>query len=246
MRPITVAALVVCAIQPQSDPEAYAVAEVGTIQHFALTEGPGLIPSRRYPGVFWSHNDSRNGFLFAMNQRRESIGAFFVPGKFIDWEDIAIDDQGYLYLSDSGSNHMPRTHVAVHRVAEPNPYKRFGNAPRLRSWYVRFPEGPQQDCEAFFLQGGFGYLVNKRPTNGVVHMYRFSFADTRKSIPLDLVATIPMESPVTAADLSLDKQRLALTTSDGVYLFFVNGRPASAGNAQHLFFEWHNFFMEGG
>src|SRR5438045_1318372 len=150
MRPLTVAILALLALQAHADPQAYTVTQVGTIQHFDITESSGLIPSRRYPGVLWTHNDSphhRHQFLFAINQQGKSIGAFEVPGTLIDWEDIAVDNQGYLYLSDSGSNHMVRRHVAVHRVVEPNPYKRWGNAPILRSWFLRFPEGPQQDCE---------------------------------------------------------------------------------------------------
>jgi hypothetical protein len=169
-----------------------------------------------------------------------------VPGNLVDWEDIAADASGNLYLADTGTNGMVRTHVAVHRVGEPNPYKRYGNARINRSWYLRFPEGPIQDCEAFFVHGSFGYLINKRRVGDLVNLYRFSLADTRRSIPLRLVTRIPVESSVTAADLSVDNQRLALTTSDGVYLYFINGKPASAASAQRVFFRFDNDFMEGG
>src|SRR5688572_9460210 len=192
----------------------FEVTQMGTLRHSAISESSGLVASRRYPGVLWTHNDGGQQFLFAVNRTGKLLGAFAVSGNLIDWEDIAIDKAGNLYLADTGSNGMVRTHVAVYRAPEPNPYRRYGNAKMNRNWYLRFPEGPIQDCEAFFVHGGFGYLINKRSPNGIVNMYRFSLADRRRSIPLQLVSQIALGSPVTAADLSLDNQRLSLTTSD--------------------------------
>jgi hypothetical protein len=218
----------------------------GTLRHFAISESSGLVASRAYPGILWTHNDGGFQFLFAVNEKGNMIGAFQVPGNLVDWEDVAVDGSGNLYLADIGTNGMSRTHVAVHRVREPNPYDRYGNARIRQTWFLRFPGGTPQDCESFFAHGGFGYLITKRPVRGTVKMFRFALADRRESILLQLVARIPMDSPVTSADLSLDNQRLALTTSDGIYLFFVAGRPASAESASLLFLDFRNDFMEGG
>src|SRR3954462_12069005 len=118
MRPFTLAVFVLFAFQTLAQDFYEGVQQIGKIQHYAITESSGLIPSRRYPGVLWTHNDSGNPFLFAIDQHGKFIGAFHIPSaKLIDWEDVAIDNQGYLYLSDSGSNHMLRRHVAVHRIA---------------------------------------------------------------------------------------------------------------------------------
>jgi hypothetical protein len=211
-----------------------------------ITESSGLVASRRYPGILWTHSDGGYQFLFAINTNGHRIGAFGVPGNLIDWEDIAIDPAGGIYLADTGSNGLVRTHVAVHRVAEPNPYKRFGNTKINRSWYLRFPEGKQQDCEALFVHNGFGYLIQKRTPTGEVSMYRFRLADRRRSIPLQRVARLPIGSPVTAADLSLDSKRLALTTSDGIFLYILNGGPPSAASVTPIFFPFADDSMEGG
>jgi hypothetical protein len=224
----------------------FEVTQIGRLSHSAISESSGLVASRRYPGILWTHNDGGQQFLFAVDQTGKMLSAFSVPGNLIDWEDIAIDKAGNLYLADTGSNGMVRTHVAIHRVTEPNPYRRYGNARLNRSWYLRFPEGRIQDCEALFVHGGFGYLINKRTPVGVVSMYRFSLGDRRRSIPLQRVSQIALESPVTAADLSVDGQRLALTTSDGIYLFFVNGSLASSGSVTPMYFDFRDDFMEGG
>src|SRR5688572_16033969 len=135
------------------------VVQVGRLRHFAITESSGLVASRQYPGVLWTHNDGGFQFLFAVNKFGLKHGAFQVPGNLIDWEDIATDNAGNLYLADIGINGMFRTHVAVHRVREPNPYDRYGNARILQTWLLRFPEGPPQDCESFFVHRKHGYLI---------------------------------------------------------------------------------------
>lgn len=243
---IRLAAFLLLAAHAWAQPVAESVTQVGVMRHLAIAESSGLAASRRFPGVIWTHNDGGFQFLFAVNRSGKMLGAFQVAGNLIDWEDLATDAAGNLYLADTGSNGMARTHVAVHRVKEPNPYRRYGNATIERSWFLRFPAGPIQDCEAFFVHGGFVYLINKRAPRGTVNMYRFSLVDRRRSIPLQFVTKIPVESSVTAADLSPDNQRLALTSPDGVYLYFVDGRPASAGSARRLLFRFRNDSMEGG
>ncbi len=40
---------------------------------------------------------------------------------FHDWEDIAIDDAGHLYLGDIGNNDAKRDTLFVYEIDEPNP-----------------------------------------------------------------------------------------------------------------------------
>jgi hypothetical protein len=223
------------------------VVRVGTIEHFGVTESSGLAASRKYPGVIWTHNDGGFQFLFALDETGRSIGAFQVTGaNLIDWEAIAPDDRGNLYLADIGTNGMARTHVAVHRVKEPNPYDRYGNAAVNRTWYLKFPGSPQ-DSEAFFVLNGYGYLITRqRTTNDQVGLFRFALADNTTSVPLELVASIAVTAGVTDAALSPYHQRLGVVTSEGVYLFFINGDPASINGARRSLTRFENSFMEGG
>src|SRR5687768_2561194 len=74
---------------------------VGILNHPALVESSGLTASKNYPGVFWTHNDDGEPFIFAINRRGEHLGAFQVQGaSLIDWEAISADDRGNLYLAD--------------------------------------------------------------------------------------------------------------------------------------------------
>src|SRR5687768_8112521 len=76
------------------------VTQIGRMRHFAIAESSGLTVSRRYPGVIWTHNDGGFQFLFAVNRSGKFLGGFQVPGNLVDWEDIAIDNGGNLYLAD--------------------------------------------------------------------------------------------------------------------------------------------------
>lgn len=222
------------------------VIQVGTISHFAISEGSGLTASSRYPGVIWTHNDGGYQFLFAINRAGDYLGAFQVTGaNLIDWEAVASDGNGNLYLADIGGNGIERTHVAVHRLREPNPADRYGNAEVNKTWYLRFPE-VKEDCEAFFVLNDYGYLITKPRTNDQVTMFRYPLASGGRSVLLEEVAKISVTAAVTDAGISADKQRLGLVTTGGVYLYFIHGDPASIPTAEREFTRFPNDFMEGG
>jgi hypothetical protein len=216
----------------------------GTIRHFAVSESSGLAASRRFPGVIWTHNDGSSAFLFAMRQNGTYIRAFPVGGAaFVDWEDIAIDGSGNLYLADTGANGMERSHVAVHRVREPNP-NRVRSVPIEQTWLLRFP-GRRQDCEAIFVSKGVGYLVTKQRLGRRVAIYSFPLAAREESILLHQIATVDVPAPVTAADISSDSRRLALLTEEGPVVYAINGNVARIGSAPRYFQRFENSFMEG-
>ena len=222
------------------------VTQVGTLQHYAINESSGLIESRRYPGVYWTHNDGGEQFIFAINQSGQHLGAFQVRGaNMIDWEAISTDFAGNLYYADIGINGMGRSHSAIHRAAEPNPADRTGPADVNKTWYVRFPVA-RQDCESFFVFNGYGYLITKAPFNGVVGMYRFNLADNSESILLESVANIRVPAAVGDAAISQDGNRLGLLTGDGLVVVHINGNPFTAGTAPQEEIRYENISQEGG
>jgi len=221
------------------------VVQLGSITHPAIRESSGLQASRRYPGVFWTHNDSgKPHFLFAIRQDGAFIRGFQLSGANpVDWEDVGIDNAGNLYIADTGIDGLARTHVAIHRVPEPNPF-RVSGARVNRTWLLRFP-GVRHDVEAFFVWNGFGYLVTKVRTNDVVGVYRFSLAAGSRPILLQKVTDVPVTAQVTAADITPDGQKLALLTEEGAYSMTVNGNISAAAVAPRTFTQLINTFMEG-
>ncbi|HYE30010.1 MAG TPA: lamin tail domain-containing protein [Methylomirabilota bacterium] len=224
------------------------VTKVGTIEMTNIIESSGLMLSKQYPGVLWTHNDTgSDAFLFAMSTNGARLGAFEVQDvRIIDWEALGADTNGNLYIADIGTNGMYRTHSAVHLVREPEPYKRWGPVDIQHTWLIRFP-GERPECESFFVHGGYGYVITKFPVRGGVQMYRFPLsAPDMESILLEHVASIAVGAAVSDASLTDDNSRLALVTDRGVYVLFIDGNPATAGTAPREFVGLANASMEGG
>ncbi len=61
-----------------------------------VDESSGIVASRTYKDVFWTHED--NGLsnnLYAVDEKGDFLFKADVAGaKNVDWEDIAIDDEG--------------------------------------------------------------------------------------------------------------------------------------------------------
>jgi phage tail tape-measure protein len=229
-----------------ADDHQLAQTQVGTIQDPAIVESSGLVASRRYPGVFWTHNDSGSAaVIFAINQRGQTLGRFPVQRlSVVDLEDIAIDGNGKLYLADIGADGRSRDKVTVYRLREPNPR---GTERVLveRGWSLKFP-GNREDAESFFVLNDVGYLITKRAKGGYVTIYRFSLNNSANPIVLQQVTRIRVVGDVTAADVSVDRQRLGLVTEKGVYIFLIRGNVAAAARAPRTFTPFEHDSTEGG
>ena len=90
-----------------------------------IRESSGVVASRRYDNVLWTHNDGggpKKQVLYAIDRDGKTRGAFQVTGpRFHDWEDIAIDAAGHLYLGDIGNNDSKAETLAVYQIDEPDP-----------------------------------------------------------------------------------------------------------------------------
>src|SRR5206468_6527022 len=77
------------------------VLQVGRLSDPRITESSGVVASRKYTNMFWTHNDGGGPgkqLLFAIHRAGDTVATFSVQGaNFTDWEDIANDDSGHLY-----------------------------------------------------------------------------------------------------------------------------------------------------
>src|SRR4051795_143863 len=116
--------------------------QVGTMSDKRITEASGVVASRTYPGIFWTHNDGNDGVLFAIHRDGSLVGCAKLDVKVRDWEDIANDHDGNLYVGDIGNNSENRKHVMVYRIREPDPATLKLHDPHKiaveESWKVEF------------------------------------------------------------------------------------------------------------
>jgi hypothetical protein len=203
---------------------------VGHIDNPRINESSGIVASRRYPELFWTHNDGRDQVLYAINRTGQSLAEFRITGGFLDdWEDIAIDDNRRLYLGDLGNNNAKRMQLAVHEIDEPDPATKSGLVQVKRSWKLRYPKAPF-DCESLFVYQTNGYVVSKVFNDARAELYRFPLTEPKEPVVLEFVARLKIESPVTAADISADGKMLALVAKSGAFVYRINGDIASVAN----------------
>jgi hypothetical protein len=218
---------------------AHGVLELSVVDNPKIREASGIIASRRYPDVFWTHNDQGSKpLLYGITRAGKTVAEFPVTGaKIEDWEDIAIDDEGHIYVGDIGNNDAKRTELAVHRVREPNPQKPGKKVKIEQTFNLRFPKKPF-DCESLFVHHGYGYVISKVFKDKDAAIYRFPLKPQAAPFVLEWVARLPIDSPVTGADISQDGQRLGIVCKSGAYVFRIDGDVAKAGHVA----PWHTKF----
>ncbi len=213
-----------------------------------ITESSGVVASRRYPGVFWTHNDGggpKKQVLYAIDRAGNTRAAIPVIGaNFHDWEDIAIDDAGHLYLGDIGNNDAKRDKLAVYEIDEPDPQGNVGSVSPKRGWKLKFPNAPF-DCESLFIWKGHGYVISKLFNNAHGQIFRFPLKDTDGPLTLELVATTKIESPITGADISVDGRSLGVVAKDGAYVFRIDGDVSRVNQAKPTYTKFKDQHIEG-
>lgn len=181
-----------------------------------IPESSGIVKSRRFPDVFWVHNDSGNAAtIFAVDRRGRILNRFSVAAPNLDWEDVAIDDRGRLYIGDVGNNGGRLAIRMIYQLDEPDPSRPAGEPirPRSTSFYA-MPADDRFDAEAFIVEGDRAILITKR--------FDVREAELRE-VPLDppapllrpasakRVGVLPrFVEPATGADLSADGRLLAV------------------------------------
>jgi len=201
----------------------------GRIRNPLIAESSGLARSARWPDVFWTHNDSGHPpRLFAIrgdgttvtNHHTGFSGILVAGAGSVDWEDIAIDDQGTLIIGDIGNNVSSRAMLTLYRVREPDPFKAAKTEPAEKR-DIYFPDSPSRawNCEALFWAGGRIYLLTKQRGGIKTGLYVVNGGPTQKAQSLVKIGAFDFGASVTAADASPDGQLLAVLTYNAVWLF---------------------------
>lgn len=192
---------------------------VGRLDHPAIREASGIVASRRYLGVYWVHNDSGNSpVLFAVRRDGTLIGEFPVGAPNIDWEDIAADDDGHLYIGDIGNNGGLLPLRTIYRVAEPNPAQPSGEPLAATPVVVyRFPPDGRFDAEGLVVEGARALVFSKRLDGrpAAIHALPLDGSGTllKPATPVQVAVLKEFTEPATGADLTADGRHLAVVSN---------------------------------
>jgi len=229
--------------------------DIGRLDHAPLDEISGIVGSAE-PDVYWVHNDSGDeARLFAVRGSGEIVMPDYLASRYrdkpwpglkvlnawnVDWEDLARDPDGTLYIPDLGNNGNARRDLGVYVLPEPDP-RSVPESRALTFLPVRYPDQhhfPAErwyfDCEAVFYADDTLYFLTKHRRPGEIvgwqpgtRLYRLDSRFTDRENVLTLVGTRDDVFLATAADLSPDGRHVAVLTYLGVWLF---ARPADGDN----------------
>ncbi|WP_406699920.1 hypothetical protein V5E97_13835 [Singulisphaera sp. Ch08] len=189
---------------------------LGRLDYPAIREASGIVASRRHPGIFWVHNDSGNlSSLFAVKRNGSLVREYLVRVPNIDWEDIAIDDDGHLYLAEIGNNDGRLPLRAIHRIVEPDPTQPHQGTLMVEATsFYRFPPQGRFDAEGLFLDAGRAVVVAKTFDRQEAELFAIPLHPPapllRPAVPESLGRLPQFREPATGADLSRDGRHLAV------------------------------------
>ena len=183
MRLFALFVALLCLLSPASaqtgglSPAVKQLKPVGKITHLLITEGSGIIKSRRYPNTYWTLNDSgdtariwpirANGDVIVppFLLKKVSLGTLGTTEKPLwgglpidgasnyDWEDITLDGDT-LYISDMGNNNNARQDLGVYLLTEPNPLS--VTHARAEKWlHIAYPD--QRQFPPIYPTGNWNY-----------------------------------------------------------------------------------------
>ncbi len=212
-----------------------------------LQESSGLaIESEQ---VFWSHNDSGGAStLTAFDSAGVALRTLnIINAVNVDWEELAQDDAGNLYIGDIGNNTNERQDLTIYRIPAPTSILTDTvSAEIIQVSYTdqtAFPPAPASfdfDMEAMIWLNDSLYFFSKNrtdPFDGYTRMYGIpAVPGIQVAIVMDSFYTGPGPKElwwVTAADISPDASQLVLLSSDKLWHFscftaprFFEGRVA--------------------
>ncbi len=203
----------------------YKITKIGKLPTVA-DESSGLA-RKSGSNTFWTHNDSGGkAELYELNGDGELVSIRPVTNATnIDWEDLADDEQGNIYIGDFGNNNNNRKNLLIYKLSQQG-----GEMSKISFKYTsqtQFPPPAGQwiyDSEAFFHDGQNLYLFSKNQHSAHKTLL-YKIPDQPGDYTISPIDSIQITSPVTSADISPDGQTFALLTYGKVLLFAIeNGQ----------------------
>ncbi|MCB2407260.1 hypothetical protein [Hymenobacter lucidus] len=203
--------------------EAYEVKQMGRLQKNEVAESSGLEIANS-AGDLWTHADGGNtAKLYKITQQGDLLQTLDLePLANNDWEDLARDDDGHLFVGDFGNNQNKRRNLAIYRLGGSN----LRDIDTIRFRYPDQRDFPPKkpfrnfDCEAFFYRQDSLYLFTKNRGEGK-WVKQYVLPARPGNYTARLVDSVQINTWITAADISPDGRTVALLGYGHIYLIDV-------------------------
>ncbi|BDC97876.1 hypothetical protein [Persicobacter psychrovividus] len=171
--------------------------------------------------LFFTHSDSGGpAVLYAFKDGEDLKGEIAIPGvKNVDWEDLAQDNDGHVFIGDIGNNLNGRKDLTIYR------YNIFSSDVEVINYHYEdqrdFPPKKNKDkrfdCEGMFWARGHLYLIAKIRGGKQVKIYQLP--DRAGSYEAKVVQEFKMKLQVTGADISPDGRQVVLLSYGKVLMY---------------------------
>lgn len=135
-------------------------------------ESSGIVAGAQ--NSIWTHNDSGGKpILYKINSQGEIVKHLYIKGvENIDWEDIANDYKGFVYIADIGNNLNQRQNLQILKIPHPDSLKTDTITPEIISFSYEnqksFPPLESElnfDAEALIAYDDSLFIFTKNRTN---------------------------------------------------------------------------------
>jgi hypothetical protein len=187
-----------------------------------INESSGLSKAWQ-DGYYWTHNDSGGSpELYMINPEGYIFDTLALENSNnYDWEDLAKDPKGNIYVGDFGNNSNTRKDLVIYKKTPDNIEKITFTYPD-QTFEVN--ESRIFDCEAFFWAKDSLYLITKSWEKGVKNSRMYALPDAPGNYTARLVDDLNVKAQITGADISPSGDRFALISYGKIFLFDIKNK----------------------
>jgi hypothetical protein len=203
----------------------------GKIESDSLTESSGL--AWLGDSLFYTHNDDSDSSIYLISAKGNLKSKFTIPYPNRDWEDIARDGKGKLYMGDFGNNFQRTFFMSILIINELT--KELEGFIKIMYQNER-GENVAFDCEAMIWNADSLYLFTKDKWERTSWVYAIPAKAGQYSIkPKQKISLFGM---VTSAALRPDAREMALLTYGKVYFFSLSNGLKKISNPDFCLAYW--------
>jgi len=219
---LILALIFICCAQPQAIKEVFELPQ--QLKEVSAVE---ITPKS---DVIWTLEDHGNKpELYALDASGNIAHTLKIDGvSNHDWEELASDHDGNLYIGDFGNNDNDRKDLAIYMVSAKDLNRESAPAKIIAFHYPEQTEFPPlkktehfYDAEAFFFHKNNFYLFTKdRSGNANTRLYRIPAKEGNHAA--ELLGTLPTgdgkKCRITGADISNDGKKVVLLSNNKIWV----------------------------
>ncbi len=201
--------------------EKYSIVKEGKLP-ICINENSGLVKAWQ-DGYYWTHNDGGgNPELYMLNAKGQLFDTLEVKNAInVDWEDLAKDSKGSLYIGDFGNNSNKRENLSIYKRSSSTVEKI--NFKYLDQTFEK-DEARVFDCEAFFWFNNSLYIFTKSWEKGKKLTKIYKVPDVVGDYSVPPIDQTILKTPVTGADVSPDGSKFALITYGKIFIYGIENQ----------------------